>query len=190
MIIQLVTAEPAPKIHVTVGYFLVILLLVRVIWGFTGTKHARFSDFIYPPGDILDYLKGLFNRNPKHYIGHNPAGGAMVCRLLFIMLLVTMAGLKALGEKGHGPFAKLSASNVGLVFADSDHDHDEKAAEEEGRHHGANVQFWKEIHETSVGFLIFLVVPHIGGVITSSYVHHEDLILLMITGKKPVREDQ
>ena len=112
IIVQLITAESLKNVHATVGYFIVIMLLIRIVWGFVGSKHARFSDFIYPPKDILDYLKGIFKGNPKHYIGHNPAGGAMVIALLLCLLLTTFAGLKTLGAQGKGPFAKLSLSLV------------------------------------------------------------------------------
>ena len=198
IIVQLITAESLKNVHATVGYFIFIMLLIRIVWGFVGSKHARFSDFIYPPKDILDYLKGIFKGNPKHYIGHNPAGGAMVIALLFCLLLTTFAGLKTLGAQGKGPLANLSLSPVNEAYADRDRDkrradsedHDDRKYKREDRNEGENAgkkeHFWKEIHEFFVGALIFLIVIHICGVIVSSYLHRENLILAMITGKKKV----
>jgi len=112
IIIQLITAESLKNVHAKVGYFIIILLLARIVWGFVGSRHARFTDFIYPPKEIFDYLKGIFKGNPKHYIGHNPAGGAMVFALLIFLMLTTMAGLKTLGAEGKGQLAHLPMSLV------------------------------------------------------------------------------
>jgi cytochrome b len=198
IITQLVTAEDAKSVHAIVGYFIVALLVLRIIWGFIGSKHARFKDFVYPPADILGYLKGLFQGRPKHYIGHNPAGGAMACLLLFTLVLTTLTGLLTYGSEGKGPFALQPASFVNSAAAndehqrsDEDRDHHDSAEYDQKDQHGqGNLQsghFWKELHETLVGFLLFLAGIHICGVIASSYVHKENLILAMFTGKKKVK---
>ncbi len=178
---QLITAGSFNNIHVKMGYVLILLVLARVVWGFIGTRHARFVDFIYPPGEIKGYLKGLMARSPKNYVGHNPAGGAMVCLLLVVLLLTMTAGLKTLGAFGKGPLAHMPAGVVAPVYADGDEAH-------EDHDHRGDAHFWKEIHEGLVNFLIFLVVIHICGVIVSSVLHKENLVLPMITGKKSIRE--
>jgi cytochrome b len=85
VIAQLTTAEDLKSVHAAAGYIIIVLLILRIIWGFVGPVHARFTNFIYPPADILAYLRGLIQRRPMHYTGHNPAGGAMVCTLLFFL---------------------------------------------------------------------------------------------------------
>ena len=184
IIMQMITAENFKSLHVTIGYFIIVLIMLRIIWGFIGSKHARFKDFIYPPTDISGYLKGLLQGRAKHYTGHNPAGGAMVCLLLCILGMVTLAGLLTYGAEGKGPLALKSVSLVKAAYADDD-DYDKK----DPQHHGSSGEkghFWKEIHETLVGVLIFLACVHICGVIASSYVHRENLVLAMITGNKKV----
>jgi cytochrome b len=52
---------------------------------------------------------------------------------------------------------------------------------------GKGAHFWKDIHEALVGILIFLVSVHVCGVIASSYVHKENLVLAMAAGKKKIR---
>jgi cytochrome b len=103
------------------------LVLFRILYGFVGSKYARFSDFLYRPAHITDYLKGLLNGRPKHYIGHNPAGGFMIVILLLSLLSLTLTGLKAYGVKGHGLLAKHEISFMTNAFADSDDkkNHDE-----------------------------------------------------------------
>ena len=198
VITQLATAEDWKSVHAKVGYIIAVILPVRIIWGIVGSPHARFADFVYPPADIFGYLKDLIKGRPKHYIGHNPAGGAMVCMLLFFLILTTLAGLKTLGAEGKGPLALRQKNAVTRAWADDDrHSEGENASrhdamDQNGRYphsragNKAQVHFWKEIHETLVGISLFLIGLHICGVVASSYVHRENLILAMITGKKKV----
>jgi cytochrome b len=191
VICQLATAEDFKGVHAKIGYAIIVLLILRIIWGFVGSGYARFTNFIYPPADIFAYLKSLVKGNAKHYTGHNPAGGAMVCALLLFLTLTALAGLKTLGADGKGPLALHSQNIVSYAQAD-DHPHrnDEMGENEhEGHSHTASnpqAHFWKEIHETLMGISLFLIGLHICGVIASSYVHRENLILAMITGRKKI----
>jgi cytochrome b len=196
IISQLVTAEHSKNVHISVGYIIIILLIIRIIWGIVGSRYARFTDFIYSPADILTYLKRLIKGKPRHYIGHNPAGGAMVCALLVILLLTALTGFMILGTEGKGPLSRHSQYTVARTWADDhpfryDDDasrHDNKGEKENYLHsHAGNkaqAHFWKEVHETLVGISLFLIGLHICGVLASSYVHRENLILAMITGRK------
>ena len=56
------TRDETSIVHVYSGYTVLGLISFRVVWGLVGTKYARFSNFIYPPKDVLDYLKSLFQR--------------------------------------------------------------------------------------------------------------------------------
>ena len=192
---QLITADDFQPIHVRIGYFIIVLLVLRIIWGFIGTRHARFTDFLYPPTAVLAYLKGLFRGTARRYDGHNPAGGAMVVALLVALTLTTLTGLLTYGAEGRGPLALGTGNLVARALADDD-DHDDRpdhsgryAYDAPGEMHGRaaseqNAHFWKEIHESLVGLLIFLAVVHIGGVLVSSYAHKENLVWAMITGRK------
>ncbi len=198
VISQLATAEHFKGVHARVGYAIIVLLILRIIWGFVGSAHARFMDFIYPPADIFAYLKGLIQGKPKHYIGHNPAGGAMVCALLIFLMLTTLSGLKTLGAEGKGPLALNAPHPLDRAWADAPayrNDDDPPRHDDAGENvnkapsHAGNkrqVHFWKEIHETLMGISLFLIGLHICGVLASSYIHRENLILAMITGRKKV----
>lgn len=82
--------EPGTKAHVYVGYYIMAVVVLRLVWGLVGTKHARFSDFVRSPIEVLAYLRSLLTRNPMHYLGHNPAGGWMV--LLLLLAVMATAG--------------------------------------------------------------------------------------------------
>jgi cytochrome b len=78
--------------HVQLGYAALAIVMVRVIWGFVGSRYARFGDFVRPPGATLAYLKEVVaHREPRH-IGHNPLGGWMI-----VVLLATVAGICVTG---------------------------------------------------------------------------------------------
>ncbi len=51
------TAEEAEGLHRFIGYCIAALLAMRVAWGFIGSRHARFTDFVRSPRAVLDYIK-------------------------------------------------------------------------------------------------------------------------------------
>jgi cytochrome b len=190
--IAFISSENSRKLHVIFGYGVLFLVLFRILYGFAGTRYARFSDFLYRPAEIVDYLKGLLIGRPKHYMGHNPAGGFMIVILLLSLLSLTLTGLKAYGVKGHGPLAQHEISLMSKAFADSDEkeepdNHKRRSrADKDFQRTGKNEkdEFWKEVHETIAYVTLFLVSIHIMGVLVSSFVHRENLIKAMITGRK------
>ncbi|MCF6320273.1 MAG: cytochrome b/b6 domain-containing protein [Rhizobiaceae bacterium] len=92
-VVAWLTADEWDWLHEVSGYTIGGLLLFRFIWGVIGTKHARFSDFIYGPMSILRYLRQTVVRKARRYIGHNPAGGAMVLALLLSLVVITITGI-------------------------------------------------------------------------------------------------
>ena len=179
------TGEDVENVHPFFGYFVICLVLLRIIWGFIGTKHARFNDFLYRPSKISHYLKSLINGNPANYVGHNPAGGFMVIVMLLFLLVTTFTGLKVLGSEGKGPLANTKTSSFRLAYADEDEPNDQ--SHKTGHHQKSKEkEFWEEIHEFMTSIMIFLIIIHIAGVLVSSWVHKENLILAMITGRKKI----
>ncbi|WP_428699479.1 cytochrome b/b6 domain-containing protein [Stappia sp.] len=77
-----VTADEIQRIHELAGYTIAGLLVLRILWGFVGTPHARFSDFVRPPGEVASFLIDSIRLKARRFIGHNPAGGAMVLALI------------------------------------------------------------------------------------------------------------
>lgn len=149
-------------IHVFAGYGVVALVLFRLLWGLVGTRYARFTDFVRGPRTVVDYLKALGKRRAPRYLGHNPAGGAMVVALLAALLLSTLFGMAAYAaEEGAGPM-------VGFILSG---------------------HFWEEVyeggHEFLVNLTLTLVIVHIFGVFISSALHGENLPRAMLTGRKP-----
>ncbi len=86
------TGDEWKSAHILSGYLIATLIALRVIWGVIGTEHARFSSFIYRPTTVLAFLADSVRMRARRYLGHNPAGGAMV-----IALLVAISGIAATG---------------------------------------------------------------------------------------------
>lgn len=92
-IIAWISADEWDRGHEIAGYVIGGLVGIRLIWGFIGTKHARFADFVYTPAAIYRYLRTVVAGRAKRYLGHNPAGGAMVVALLASLIAVTVTGI-------------------------------------------------------------------------------------------------
>jgi cytochrome b len=89
-------------LHVWGGYVVGALVVLRVVWG---PRHARFSDVVRSPIVALAYFRDLLYGRARRYVGHSPAGGAMVIALLLCLAATVATGLMAYGEEGKGPLA-------------------------------------------------------------------------------------
>lgn len=81
--------------HMRAGYAVLALVLFRILWGFAGSTHARFTSFLAAPSACIECMKHLLARKPSPYPGHNPLGGWMVLVLLLALLVQTGTGLFA-----------------------------------------------------------------------------------------------
>jgi len=162
-----ITEEDFLAIHTFAGYTVLALILLRIIWGIIGTRHARFSDFVYSRETIKQFIKDTLSFKARRYIGHNPAGGAMILLMIISLLITTFTGIGVYGaEEQAGPMASL--------FIQS---HD----------------FWgealEETHEFFANFTLLLVFIHLAGVVIESMIHKENLVKSMITGMKTSETD-
>lgn len=105
--------------HMVSGYLLVGLILFRLVWGIIGTKYAKFRDFVRGPAAVLDYLNGLFSKESKHYVGHNPAGAIAIVLLLTCGLGMGVSGWLLFNdfggcfvEEGHEALASIMLTVV------------------------------------------------------------------------------
>ena len=93
-----ITADPggtSMQIHMYFGYTTIGLLLFRIIWGFIGPRHARFSSFLQGPSGIWRYAKSLAAGTMIQTVGHNPLGGIMVIVMLVLVGAQAATGLFA-----------------------------------------------------------------------------------------------
>ncbi len=151
-------------IHIWAGYAIAGLLLFRLLWGFVGPRYARFSDFVFRPGEVLAYLGGVLTLRAARHLGHNPAGGAMIVAMLLSLTATVVTGVALYGaDKGLGPLA-------GWLVESSD----------------ALVDAIKEAHELATNGTLLLIAGHLIGVAWESVMLRENLVRAMITGRKRV----
>jgi len=159
------TEDDFETIHIWAGYAVAALVAFRLIWGVIGTKHARFLSFITSPRATRNYIKQAVKGQAPHYLGHNPAGAAMIVALLFSLIATTFFGMSLLAIEGEGPLA-------GTLFANLPEDPLE------------------EVHEFFANFTLLLVFLHVVGVVVSSLQHRENLVRAMFTGEKLNTDDK
>jgi len=87
------SGEELRSLHLAAGYTIVGLLGVRVVWGFVGTAHARFGDFVHRPSVVVAHLLDAARFRARRYLGHNPAGGAMVLALMVMLAATCVTGI-------------------------------------------------------------------------------------------------
>jgi len=78
--------------HEPAGYVAAAAVIARLLWGFAGSRYARFRQFVAAPRQLLDYVAALRTRREPRYMGHNPLGGWMVLLLLAMTAAVAATG--------------------------------------------------------------------------------------------------
>jgi len=153
------TEEDLLTVHVWAGYAVGVLVVARVVWGFVGTPHARFSDFAYSPAVAFRYVRDLLLFRAERHVGHSPGGGYMVFLLLLFLAATVITGLVVYGgDQQAGPLAGMFTEQTGEAM--------------------------EEVHEVVANITLALVIAHIAAVVLASFAHRENLIGAMVTGYK------
>lgn len=111
--------SPVFAIHMLMGGVAAFGVVLRVVWGFAGTRWARFSAFAASPRELFAYLRGTVRGGEKRYTGHNPGSG--VAALVMFALILGLAATGVLMGGGGGAFEEvhevLAWSMVAVVGA-------------------------------------------------------------------------
>lgn len=146
-------------VHVRFGLGVVALVVTRLAWGVLGPAPARFTTFVRGPRAVLAYARELLRGRPPLHRSHNPLGGAMVVTLLAVLLGLAVTGAATYaGPQFQGPLSGLLSMRTAKAV--------------------------KEVHEGLSGALLVLVAVHVAGVIASSLLERQNLVLGMVTGRK------
>jgi cytochrome b len=113
-------SERLQMIHYAFGYSAVALVLFRLVWGFVGTKYARFTQFLRGPNEMAGHIKSVLSSHQHSSPGHNPVGGIVMVGLMLIILLIGLTGYWGVKEflgdfmsEAHEAIASLA---LGLVI--------------------------------------------------------------------------
>ncbi|MEM7701052.1 MAG: cytochrome b/b6 domain-containing protein [Pseudomonadota bacterium] len=151
-------------LHKRFGVALLGLLVFRVLWGFIGSRTARFSSFVKGPGAVFAYVTGKAGA-AAHSIGHNPIGALSVLGLLGVMSIQVGAGLFA-GDPYDGATGPLNA----LVKVST----------------AAALTEW---HEWFYWVVLSMVALHLSAITYYGVVKQDDLVSPMLSGSKLIKAD-
>ncbi|MGQ8363989.1 cytochrome b/b6 domain-containing protein [Glaciecola sp. 1036] len=163
LIFQYVSGEildDAMQWHFYIGYFTIGLIVFRLLWGFVGHTHSRFSQFIVGPGRVVNYVKG---QDSQHYLTHNPLGALSVIAILAIVATQAISGL----------FIDDDIFFQGPWYAAVDKD---------------TVSLANTIHHTFYKVIIGLAILHIIAIGFYQRVKKQAIVQSMIHGKKPTQK--
>ncbi|MCC7347237.1 MAG: cytochrome b/b6 domain-containing protein [Variibacter sp.] len=92
-VVAYATGDEIEKVHIAAGYAIAGLVATRIVWGLVGPRHARFTSFVRSPREVLAYGRDVVLLRAPRYIGHNPAGGAMIVALLAMLTATCITGI-------------------------------------------------------------------------------------------------
>lgn len=92
VVIDYTVLDDGDDLHQWLGYLAAALVVARVVWGFIGTPHARFSDFFPTLTRIRRHIEGMVSGAPARHDGHNPLGALMILMLMVLVLVVCLTG--------------------------------------------------------------------------------------------------
>ena len=146
-------------IHLKIGYFILGLIIFRIIWGVLGTKYAKFSQFIPNKTALINYIKDFKQTKESNSVGHNPLGGLMVIFMLMLLLSQAISGL----------FMNDDVFTTGPYFDSVD---------------GATQKIMSFIHSNAFDVIIVFSALHIGAIFYYLFAKKINLIIPMFTGYK------
>lgn len=146
--------------HTRFGYAVLLLVSTRILWGFVGTRHARFTSFVRGPYAVLNYLRGEGSRVA---VGHNPLGALMIVAFLAMLLAQSVTGL----------FANDQVFETGPLFGYIEIGTSDRLT---------------SLHKQLFDWIVAAIAIHVTAALFYLWVRRENLILPMITGRKRVEE--
>jgi cytochrome b len=150
------------KWHFWLGYCVMGLLVFRLIWGFIGPKHARFSDFLKGPSTVMRYARSLTGAAETiRSVGHNPLGALMVVLMLVLVAFQVFTGFFATDDIAwSGPYnAAVSGSTAAELTS---------------------------LHHLTFDFIWAAIGLHVAAILYYAYVKQDNLVPAMLTGWKPI----
>lgn len=151
--------------HAIIGYFILILLIFRLVWGIIGPKYSLFKDFPLGIDNVKKFASSMLS-GKSEYTGHNPIASYVMIGMLVVAFMTILSGILTYGiQEGKGILSFLNMS----LFNKMD--------------------IFEEIHEFFANLLIVLIITHISGVILDKILHKRNKTLNSIfTGYKMTTE--
>jgi cytochrome b len=151
--------------HLWCGHAILALVLFRIVWGFVGSTHARFADFMRGPAAVIAYARALVTGGEIRSRGHSPLAGWGVVAILAVLLVQAVTGLFSNDDIAtEGPLARLVSEDASAFIT--------------------RIHNWNEI------VLIVMVSVHLTAIAYYAWVRRENLVSPMFTGRKFMPPDE
>ena len=174
--------EGGSLLHVSLGWLVMALLILRLLWGVLGPAEARFSAFPPNPMAALRHLRLLAMGRVRDYPSHNPAGAMMAYAFWACLALVTVTGLIMTG--GATPMqvaadkAAVASGDWSALIRESDGE-----SSDEGEDEGLG-ELAEEVHEVVANLLLILAALHVAGVVVEARAMRRNLVAPMLLGQR------
>lgn len=163
--------------HFAAGYVLAIGLVCRFLWAFVGNKWSR-QIFVLPVWDRTWWWGLLYEikwymflvRDPKKYIGHNPAGHASMFALVLMLVFMICTGFAMYGE-GAG-IESWQYRMFGWVFDIFPNSQD--------------VHTW---HHLGMWGIVVFVIGHVYAAVREDILSRQSMISSIVSGERVFRDD-
>lgn len=85
--------SPLFAVHMLLGGTILFMIALRVVWGFVGSRYAKFGSFVFGPAEVLAYVKGAVSGKGKRYMGHNPGSTMAIYAILGLLVAQVLTGV-------------------------------------------------------------------------------------------------
>jgi cytochrome b len=86
------TPNAYDTLHRAAGYAVLVLVPLRLIWGFAGSRHSRFRNPLRVCRTLPRYLMHIAQGRSRRYLGLNPAGSAISMVMLLLLVISAVSG--------------------------------------------------------------------------------------------------
>ena len=152
-------------LHVSLGIFVLGILLKKIVWGLIGPRYARWSDYNFSLKELRFYfIQKIQNRYREIKAGHNPASSWFAFLITWLGIACCLFGLILYGvQEGNGVFSFLNDSYY------------------------YQMEIYEYLHIILVYILLAMIVFHISGVLIEQFYHKTNMIMAMVTGYKKAK---
>ena len=88
-----ILTKPGSEIHQAAGYTVGGVVLVRLAWGFIGSRYARFSAFPPSLAAARAHVREIRSGDRRAHVSHNPLGALMVYNFWITLGLMVLTGV-------------------------------------------------------------------------------------------------
>lgn len=177
VLLNAMVTEEGGLLHISLGWIVLALLLMRLVWGLIGPAEARFSAFPPNPVAAVRHLRQLLAGRVQDHPSHNPAGALMAYAFWATLAVVTATGL--LMTSGATPM-QVAADKAAVASGDWS----DLIREEQGEDESALKEAAEEVHEVAANLLLIMAALHVAGVALESRALRRSLVNAMLFGDR------